>query len=106
MANYKVHHKPGLIQDGKLDRTCGRIIIYGHDMVFSKDYMTDHNYLLRAFAARWQVNKDQVISNAIRLYFSIVDPDNMIVTGVRKIDDNDFEASIDTYINMINHDFK
>jgi hypothetical protein len=106
MANYVVHHKPGLIKDGKLDRTCGRIIIFGHDMVFSKDYMTDHNYLLRALAASFQVNKDKVISNAIRLYFCIVDSENLIVSGVRKIDDNDFESSIDTYIDMINHNIK
>ncbi len=104
--DYTIHHKPGLIQDGKLDNTCGRIIFFGQNMVFSNDYMTDHNYLLRAFAAKYQVNKDSVISNAIRLYFCKAGPNDLIISGVRKIDDNDLEDNIDLYCNLINRDFK
>ncbi|MFW6226005.1 MAG: hypothetical protein ACOC3V_03525, partial [bacterium] len=56
-------------QDGHLKSNEGRIVIYDDVIMVAYSQAMDHNYLLRALASRYRIKKDQVISNAIRLYF-------------------------------------
>jgi hypothetical protein len=97
----RIRHIPGFVQDGKVDSSCGRIIIYGNAIIVSKSHTSDHNYLLRALASRYNVNKDEVIGNAIRLYYC-KQGKFMIVNGVRKIDDDRLK---DKHIDLIKNEF-
>ena len=60
----------------------------------------DHNYLLRGLAARYQLDKNAVISNAIRLYFRQED-NRVIVSQVRKLDEDMLFANKDFNADLI-----
>lgn len=100
MMNKTIIHKPGYIQDGKLDHQCGRIIIYDGYIIISAGTSADHNYLLRAHASRYRINKDEVISNATRLYYRRENY-GLAISGVRKIDDEDYERHSEEYRQLI-----
>jgi hypothetical protein len=91
---------PGRIQDGKLDSDCGRIVIYEDRILTAFNRSMDHNYILRGLAAKYRLPKNDVISNAIRLYFRI-DGNQCIVCGVRKIDDEMLEKNLSFYAKLI-----
>jgi len=93
-------HKPGHLQDGKLEFGDGRIVIYKDQIVISKNKANDHNDLLRGLAQRSGFKKDKVISNAIRMYFREYS-DSYIFNGVRRIDDDMFEKNKKSYIELI-----
>jgi hypothetical protein len=76
--------REGEIQDGKLVG-CGRVVIHRGQALASNNRMTDHNNLLRAFAARFRLDRDEVIAKAVRLYFRI-EGGHVVVCGVRQID--------------------
>ena len=82
----QVVFKPGCIQDGNLTG-CGRVVCHLGEALASSNERTDHNDLLRAFAARFRFDRDKVIAQATRLYFRR-DQDRIVVCGVRKIDDD------------------
>ena len=88
------------IQDGKLDSSCGRIVIYEGQALHADGPAADHNYLLRSLAAKIKANKDDVISKAIRLYFKR-EKGRIIISPVRKIDDEDFERNKNFYYILI-----
>jgi hypothetical protein len=90
------------INDGQLDSNCGRIVIYEDELMVGYNQSMDHNYLLRAFAAKYRFNKDDVINNAIRLYF-VAEPENdrYVISPVRKIDDDMFERHMLKYGQLI-----
>lgn len=88
------------IQDGKLDLSCGRIVIYEGNLEYSNGPSMDHNDLLRALAAKLVARKDDVISHATRLYWKREDG-NIIISPTRKIDNDDFEDNWDLYRAMI-----
>ena len=101
----KYYFAPGRIQDGKLDFNCGRMVIYNNLILAYHNIANDHNDLLRAFASRYKINKDEVISNAIRLYFQKYD-DCFIISGVRAIDDSMFQQNIDKFAELIKSEIK
>ena len=76
------------IQDGKLASTTGRIVIYKNFIDISRGPSRDHNDLLRSLASKFKLHKDDVISNAIRLYWDRKDKDTIIVSPVRRLDDD------------------
>jgi hypothetical protein len=93
---------PGVIQDGKLDDTCGRIVIYEDKVMVGRMRTMDHNYLLRSLAAAFRVDKDAVISKAIRLYYKFDPNENgYIFSHVRKIDRNMFENNMEFYAELL-----
>lgn len=96
----KYFYSESYIQDGKLDNRCGRIIIYNNDILVSYNHMNDHNDLLRGFAARFQYKKDEIISNAIRLYFRH-EGDRIIVSPRRGIDDDMFKRRWDFHRQLV-----
>jgi len=100
-----IRHIPGYIQDGKLDHQCGRIVAYDGCMVVTHGPSADHNYLLRALASRYRINRDEVISNATRLYWRI-ESYGLAVSGVRKLDDDDFSRHLQEYDGLIRHNLK
>jgi hypothetical protein len=91
--------KEGAIQDGEL-KDCGRIIAHDGRILVSYNNRNDHNDLLRAFASRYQMNRDEVINEAVRLYFRI-DGQNVIVTGVRQIDNEKLKLGLGEYGKLI-----
>ena len=93
------------IRDGKLDSSCGRMVIYGSHIEIANGPSADHNYLLRSLAARLVVKKDDVISHATRLYFKR-EPGRIIISSVRKIDDEDFERNWIFYAKLIKQNLK
>lgn len=80
----------------------GRITIYKNCISFTKGPSSDHNDLLRSMIAEWglQKERDAVISNASRYYY-IREKDKLIVSPVRKTDDNDFSDYQAHYIKLI-----
>lgn len=100
-----IEHKPGYIRDGKLDSFCGRIILYDGYMLFHNGISADHNYLLRAFAARYRYDKNEVINKAIRLYFR-KEENRIVISGVRQIDDDDLERQLSAYKLLIENELR
>ena len=86
------------LQDGKLTPTTGRIVIYKNYIDISRGPSRDHNDLLRSLASKFKLNKDEVISNAIRLYWDYKSKDAIIVSPVRKLDEDMY------YMNQEFHD--
>lgn len=101
----KFYWGPGHIQDGKLDHTCGRIIIFEDHIMVGRNRAMDHNYLLRALAARDKLNKDDVISNALRFYYK-QENNEIIISPVRKLDEDQFERKLEFYAKLIKNNFK
>jgi len=91
-----------LLQDGNLPPTCGRIVIYNDFIDISRGPSRDHNDLLRSFASKFKLNKDDVISNAIRLYWDYKNKDSIIVSPVRKLDEDMYYANQDFFNKLIN----
>jgi hypothetical protein len=93
------------LQDGKLTPTSGRIVIYQNCIDISRGNSRDHNDLLRSLASKYRLDKDQVISNAIRLYWDYLYTNatdkTILVCPVRKIDEDMFYAKQDFYENLI-----
>ena len=83
------------LQDGKLTPTCGRIVIYKTFIEASRGPSRDHNDLLRSLASRFKLPKDDVISKAIRLYWDYRDKESIIVSPVRRLDEEQFYAQED-----------
>lgn len=98
-----IEHKPSYIRDGKLDSLCGRIILYGGYILTSNSTTADHNYLLRAFAARYRYDKNEVINKAIRLYFRR-EENRTVISGVRRIDDDTLERQLSAYKPLIENE--
>lgn len=94
--------KPGFTKDGYLSNQSGRIILYEDCVLVSNGPSIDHNGLLRAFASRYGFSKDEVISNAIRLYYTVFNG-KMIVSECRKIDYDMFESKQEYYLKLIEH---
>lgn len=96
---------PGYIQDGKLDDSCGRIVIYDDQLIVGYNRTMDHNYLLRSLAARYKFPVNDVINNAIRLYFKF-DNGQIILSGVRDYDNRAFENRKSYYGRMIKKEMR
>ena len=79
----------GHTKDGYLGPNSGRIILYEDSVLIGWNGANDHNDLLRAFAQRYRYKPREIISNAIRLYFTRIDH-TMIVSECRRIDYDDF----------------
>jgi hypothetical protein len=88
------------LQDGKLTPTAGRIVIYKEFLEVSRGPSRDHNDILRSLASKYKLHKDQVISNAIRLYWDRKG-DDIIVCPVRKLDEDMFYAREEFHAKLI-----
>jgi hypothetical protein len=92
------------IQDGALGPEVGRIVIFEDFITHSNGPSRDHNDLLRSLAAKYRLPKDEVISKAIRLYWKPC-KDGIIISPVRKIDDDEFYRYKDLHVRMLSSDF-
>ena len=88
------------IQDGKLSSGTGRIVIYKEFIDISHGPSRDHNDLLRSLSSKFKLPKDAVISNAIRLYWERRGT-NIVVSPVRKLDEDDFYAREEFHTKLI-----
>jgi len=89
------------LQDGNLESTTGRIVIFRNFIDISHGNSRDHNDLLRSFASRFKLNKDEVISNAIRLYWEYGGKETVIVSPVRKLDEDMYCIKEEFYKKLI-----
>lgn len=96
----KVIFNSKALQDGYLDANSGRIVIYDGVGLASRGNSMDHNDLLRALARQYQFNVQDVISNAIRLYYTRQNGD-IVVTERRKIDYDVMERNLPYYASII-----
>jgi hypothetical protein len=94
------------IQDGKLDYQTGRIIVFNNNALKSNGPSMDHNDLLRAFARKYKEDTNQVISNAIRLYWKPISKSLIQVSPVRKIDEDWVDRHQDKFNDIIKNLFK
>jgi len=76
------------IQDGKLDYDVGRIVIYDGRAVKSNGPSRDHNDLITALAAKYRYKRSDVAGNAYRYYWRPTRGRYIIISPVRKIDEN------------------
>jgi hypothetical protein len=90
------------IKDGTLGPDVGRLIVYKKHGLKSNGPSRDHNDLLRAFAAAYQMNKDDVISNASRFYWKYQNKENIIISPVRKIDEDWAYSHKQEFVNILN----
>jgi len=88
------------LQDGSLTHDAGRIVIYEDCIDFSIGQSRDHNDILRSLAVRYRIPRDELISNAIRLYYRYSRRD-IVVCPVRKIDKLEFESRQQYYERLI-----
>lgn len=87
MKLHGVLYKAGYSQDGYLSPQQGRIVIYGDKMAFSHGNHPDHITLLQSLASKYHLDKNKVISEAIRLYYKI-ENNVMIISQNRRIDED------------------
>jgi len=80
-------YKNGHTKDGHLAPHQGRIVIYSDFVEISYGNTPDHMTLLYGLASRYHLKRDEVVSNAIRLYYAIEDG-VMIVSQNRQIDED------------------
>lgn len=92
-------------KDGTLKSNEGRIVIYDGQIMIAYSTTMDHNYLLRAMASRYRMNKDEVISKAIRLYYAH-EGDTIIISPVRQIDDDLLNKHREYYAKLIKQELK
>ena len=90
------------LKDGSITPDCGRIVVYNGLGMKSNGSSMDHNDLLRAFASKYKIKKDEVISNAARFYWRPEKKGLITISPVRKIDEEyvynksrEFERVID-----------
>jgi hypothetical protein len=93
------------IQDGDprlMGNNVGRITIYEECISYTNGPSRDHNDLLLSMIAEWglQKERDAVISGASRYYY-IRKNDKVIVSPVRRIDDDDFHDNQEQYTKLI-----
>ncbi len=96
----KYKHIREYIQDSSLDDTCGRIVIFENKIIVSFINTSDHNSLLQSFASQYKIRKSIVKNNAVRLYFKY-EEDDIIISGIRKIDDDLLEKDFENYLRLI-----
>lgn len=100
----RIVYKSGYTKDGHLNSNQGRIVIYKDKIVWSKGNSQDHLYLLHALASRYHFDKNEVISNAIRLYFTI-ESGILIISQNRKIDEETLFSKFEYYGKLIFREF-
>lgn len=100
-----LEYKLGYTGDGYLKHNQGRIVIYNKKILISRGNGTDHMSLLGGLARKYNIDKDKVISNAIRLYYTIEDG-TMIISPNRKLDDNLFYIDYDGNMKLIANEVK
>jgi hypothetical protein len=101
----EVVFKSGYTKDGYLSNQSGRIILYEDYALVSNGPSMDHNNLLRAFASRFRFPKDEIISNAVRLYYTKVNG-TMVVSECRQIDYDMFQARFKANLDLIRRQLK
>ena len=89
------------ILDGKLGPEVGRIVIYAEYILRSNGPSKDHNDLLRSLAAKFRLDKNQVIARANRYYWKRDENGDFIISPVRKIDEEDLMRQKEAYAQLI-----
>ncbi len=98
-------YKAGYTQDGYLSSDQGRIVIYNDKIQISHGNHPDHITLLQSLASKYRLDKDDVISSAIRLYYKRED-NAIIVSQNRRIDENMLFENLRQYALLIQDQFR
>jgi hypothetical protein len=93
------------IQDSKLEQNVGRLVVYKGLAEKSIGPSRDHNDLLRALAARQRLPKDDVISNAQRFYWKNLNRNLILISPVRKLDEDWVNTHKNLFVNILNSVF-
>jgi len=96
----KIKYTSGYTKDGTLSQSQGRVVIFEDRFMISRGNTPDHLSLLSGLASRYHFKKDDVISGAIRMYYSI-EEDVVILSASRKLDEQLFEKKDGQYAREI-----
>ena len=93
------------IQDGKLDQSTGRIIIYDDQGIKSNGPSLDHNDLIAAFSRRNGIDRSTVMSKAYRFYWKPINKNTITISPVRKLDEEWVLNNIEKINNIVDELF-
>lgn len=96
----KIKYVAGYTKDGTLRPNQGRVVIFNDKVLVSRGNSPDHLALLGGLAAKYHFKRDDVISNAIRMYYTI-EEDVVILSASRKLDEQLFERKDREYAHTI-----
>jgi hypothetical protein len=89
------------LQDGKLDYYTGRIVVYEGQGIKSNGPSLDHVDLIAAFSRRNGIDKSSVMSRAYRFYWKPETIDVIVISPVRKLDEEWVLRNIETFDKVI-----
>jgi hypothetical protein len=100
MKATKIKYIGGYTKDSTLQPNQGRVVIFEDKILVSRGNYPDHLSLLSGLASKYHFKKDDVISNAIRMYYTIED-DVVILSASRILDEQMFEQKDHQYAEEI-----
>ena len=100
--NYRFDHS---IQDGKLDSTCGRIVVYKNAGIKSNGPSRDHNDLITALAAQYRLPRAEIGNNGYRYYWRPEARGLITICPVRRIDEDFQYDHAEQFAEIINKIF-
>jgi len=89
------------LQDGKLDYYTGRIVIYDDKGIISNGPSLDHVDLIAAFSQRNGIDRSSVMSKAYRFYWKPKYKDVIIISPVRKLDEDWVLSNVENFDKII-----
>ncbi|MCL2196108.1 MAG: hypothetical protein FWB77_00680 [Treponema sp.] len=89
------------LQDGKLDYYTGRIVIYDNQGIKSNGPSLDHVDLIAAFSRRNGIDRSLVMSKAYRFYWKPETLDVIIISPVRKLDEEWVLSDVENFDKII-----
>ena len=94
------------LQDGKLDFYTGRIVIYEGQGITSNGPSLDHVDLIAAFSRRNGIDRSEVMSKAYRFYWKPETLGLIIISPVRKLDEEWVLRNVENFDKIIDFLFK
>jgi hypothetical protein len=101
--NYRIDWS---IQDGKLGADTGRIIVYENGIIHSNGPSRDHNDLIKSFAARFRLSRNDVASKDFRFYWKPVAKGLITISPVRRIDKDWARNHVEIFNRLIDKEFR
>jgi len=94
------------LQDGKLDFSTGRIVIFGDHGIISNGPSLDHNDLIAAHSRRNGIDRSSVMSDAYRFYWRPKTKNVITISPVRKLDETWVLSNVERFDKIIDALFK
>ncbi|WP_461255432.1 hypothetical protein [Treponema sp. R80B11-R83G3] len=93
------------IQDGKLSFDTGRLVIYNGYSFHANNPSMDHNDCIGALASKIKMDRASLLGKAYRFYWRRLGQDELLVSPVRKIDEDWVYGHKDEFNEAIDREF-